>query len=54
MTILATLRHNAFPGIPVEPETQLSDIMDEIDRVCELPFWLEEATGRTCTDAELR
>ena len=35
------------------PDTELSDIMDELARVYDLPFWLEEQTGRMPTDAEL-
>lgn len=35
------------------PSTELSEVLDEIDRVLELPFWLEERTGRMPTDAEL-
>lgn len=44
---------HAFPGVEISPATELVEIFDEIDRICSLPFWLEDVTGRCPTDAEL-
>lgn len=51
MTILTTLRDHT--GADLTAETELSDVLDELDRVYSLAHWLEECGHRLPTDAEL-
>lgn len=37
----------------ITADTELSNILPEVERICALPFWLEEETGEIPTDAEL-
>lgn len=53
MTFPTRIREAARPGLPLGPDTPLAEALDQVDRICSLPFWLEEATGRIPTDAEL-
>jgi hypothetical protein len=53
MTILSRIAEATLPGLPLTPETELAEALDEIARICELPFWVEDATGRMPSDAQL-
>lgn len=53
MTILAKIQHHAMPDTEVTPDAELATVLHEIDRVCSLPFWLEDITGEMVTDAVL-
>ncbi len=52
-TLLSLIAAAARPGVPLDPDTELAEALDEIERVCSLPFWIEETCGRLPTDAEL-
>lgn len=51
--LTAIITEHTLPGLDLTTETELATCLDEVNRVCSLPFWLEEMTGTIPTDAEL-
>lgn len=44
---------SAHTGAEITADTVLAEVLDPVDRICSLPFWIEEATGHMVPDAEL-
>lgn len=51
--LVALIEQATLPGLEITPETELREALDDIDRVCSLPLWLENLTGRYPSDADL-
>lgn len=54
MTALrALIADNSLPGLEIDAGTALRECLDETDRVCSMPFWLEDMGCPTPTDAQM-